>query len=1009
MADDKKKKLPKGVARKAVGAGICGVLTVALAVGTTVANGYSTVINTYLKTPTTELKKGDNGDTDTEYFKSDFSSTEELSAHETAVAEQIEGEGAVLLKNENNALPLASGSKVSAVSHSSVDLVYGGTGSGSVDTESAPSLKDALESAGFEVNSTLWDFYGSDDVTENYSRQIPASISDNPEATTQYGVNEVPWSKVSEAAGDSFSEYGDAAIFVISRSGGEGADLPTGDNGQGLDYTSGIEGNYLTLSQEEKDNLAGLKELKDQGKISKIVVLLNSSNAVQVDFLNPEVCGVDYGIDAALWIGDPGQVGINAVAQILSGDINPSGSLVDTYAYDNLSAPATQSFYPLQYEGWESYGLGTDTSAGRANYNVNNSYNVYQEGIYVGYRYYETRYEDVVMGTANVGDYDYANTVAYSFGYGMSYTTFDVSDYVQAYDPSADEYTISVKVTNTGDVAGKKTVQAYFQSPYTSYDKENGVEKASVELCGYQKTKLLEPGESQTVAITVDGSELRAYDSNNAKTYILDAGDYYFTVANGAHEAVNNILAAKGYTPANTDGRMDAEGNAALTAKRTVDALDTTTYSTAATGQEITNLFDEADPNKSSDEPGKVTWLTRSDWEGTFPSENIVLAMNDKLAEDIKDVNYDPETYDGEYKDAEMPTLGADNGMTLAQMIGKDYDDESWDALLDQLTFDEMNDLITLGFHTTKEVPSVSKPATDDENGPQGFTAGLLGGGSGMCYTSEDVMAATMNTELITEMGECIGEDILAAGYTGWYGPGVNMHRSPYAGRNFEYYSEDPFVAGETAAHEIAAVQTKGVVVYMKHAALNDFETYRMGTSVWINEQAAREIYLEDIYKAAVQGNASGIMSGFNRWGAKWCGEYSALQNDFLRGECGMQGAFITDMSAFSDYMNPMDGMIGGSDLWDNMMSTLQTATLATYKDDPVIVSHMREASHRILYSIANSNGMNGVGPNDKIVHVTPWWQLALYGATGVFGVATVALIVLAVRANKAGKEQDAQ
>ena len=979
-------------------AGVGVVLTGALAFGTNYALSNATVVNTYLDTPTSQVVKGEDDGTDTNYFTSAFETEEELSEYEQGIAEQVEAEGAVLLMN-NGALPLAKGDKVSAVSHSSVDIVYGGTGSGSVDASSAPTLQQSLTDAGLEVNQTLWDFYLSEEIDGTYSRLMAGDIADDPQASKEFGVNEVPWDKVLAGAGDSFAEYGDAAIFVISRSGGEGADLPMGDNGQGLDYTSGVEGNYLELTQEEQDNLAGLKALKDEGTISKIIVLINSSNAVEVDFLNPEICGVDYGIDAALWIGDPGQVGLNAVGDILVGDINPSGSLVDTYTYDNLSSPAARNFYPLQYEGWEGYGLGTDSATGRPNYNVNNSYNVYQEGIYVGYRYYETRYEDAVMGTSNAGDYDYASTVAFPFGYGLSYTDFTFSNFQVS--EGSDAFTVTVDVTNAGDVAGKKAVQVYLQSPYTEYDQQNGVEKAAIELAGYAKTGLIEPGETQTVTIDVDKTELRAYDANGAKTYILDAGDYYLTVAEGAHEALNNVLAAKGYTVA--DG-MTAEGDAAMAWKWTNPTLDTEVFSTsAATGAEITNLFDEADPNKSSVEPGEVTWLSRSDWEGTFPTENIVLTANDALVESIKDVNYDAATYDGEYAGAEMPTLGADNGRTLAQMIGKDYDDPDWEPLLDQMTFSEMNSLITLGFHTTAEVQSVSKPKTNDENGPQGFTANVVGGGSGMAYTSEDVMAATMNDELINTMGSCIGEDVLWAGYSGLYGPGVNMHRTPYGGRNFEYYSEDPFIAGHIAAAEIQGIQSKGVYVFMKHAALNDSETYRMGQSVWINEQAAREIYLETVETAAVEGDASGVMNGFNRWGTKWCGEYGALQDGFLRGECGMEGAFITDMSAFSEYMNPMDGMLGGSDLWDNMSTAVQTTMLAEYEDDPVIVSAMREASHRILYTVANSNAMNGMGPNDTIEPVTPWWQTALYALTGVFAVLTVGAVVMCVRAPKKG------
>jgi len=847
-----------------------------------------------------------------------------------------------------------------------------------------------LTSNGIEVNETQWDFYSSDDMMEKYSRKTPDAISDTLEANTQYAVNEAPWSEVEEGAGDSFAEYGDAAIVVFSRSGGEGADLPSGENGTDADYISGQEGsgNYLELSQEEMDLLAGLKALKDNGTFKSIIVLLNSSNAIELDFLNPDICGVDYGIDACMWIGDVGQTGINGIGQLLSGAVSPSGSIVDTFCYDNLTNPAMYNFYTQAYPNASDYELLTDGP------DVQGMYSVYQEGIYLGYRYYETRYEDVVMGTANAGDYDYNTQVAYPFGYGLSYTDFEYSDFSAA--ATDDGFDITVTVTNTGDTySGKKTVQVYFQSPYTDYDKENGIEKASVELCGFDKTEVLAPGESETVTIHVDKSELRTYDSNNAQTYILDAGDYYFTVADGAHEAVNNVLAAKGYTP-DSAAAMDAEGNADLTFRWNNAELDTTSFAASeATGAEITNLFDEADPNKSSDAPGEVTWLSRSDWEGTFPTAPAELSANETMAENLEFTQYDPE----DYEDVEMPTLEADNGLALASLIGADYDDPMWDDLLDQLTFEEMVNTITLGFHNTAACPSIGKTATKDENGPQGLTAALTGGESAMCYTSEDVMVATFNVELMEDLGRCIGEDCLAMGYSGLYGPGVNMHRTAYSGRNFEYYSEDPFVSGTICAAEVQGIQSKGVYVYLKHVALNDSESSRRGVNTWLNEQTAREIYLEVADKAVVDGGAWCTMSGFNRWGTKWCGEYEALQTDYLRGELGMRGMSITDYSGSSQYMDLCDALIAGTDIWDSPDATIHTTNAYNYEDDAYIVTQMREAMHNILYTVVNSNTMNGLSEADRLESVTPWWQTALYAAIGVFAVLTVVSIVMLVRA----------
>ncbi|MBP3879823.1 MAG: glycoside hydrolase family 3 C-terminal domain-containing protein [Lachnospiraceae bacterium] len=994
--------------------GLTSVLTIGSIVGNVFANRYATTINVALDT---SYSKVVGYDENSMYFTSDFENEDARWEYERELCAQLEAEGAALLKNDNSALPLGSGAKVSLFARGSVELVYGGTGSGSVDTSAAPTLKEALTNEGISVNETLWSWYES--TSEKYGRVTPASISDALAANTQYAVNEAPWSEVESANASSFAEYGDAAIVVLSRSGGEGADLPDGDSSVSLEtntnagglnasgekeqvaenvdtvlYGVGAEGDgdYLALSQEEKDLLAGLKALKDDGTFKKIVVLLNTSNALELDFLNPEICGADYGIDSCMWIGDVGQTGAIGVGRLLSGSIAPSGSIVDTFWYDNMKNPAVVNFYTVPYAGYEQYGLALEGA------DVQGMYSVYQEGIYLGYRYAETRYEDVVMGTEKAGDFDYASTVAYPFGYGMSYTTFDFSDFT--FTEGADAFTVSVNVTNTGDAAAKKTVQIYFQSPYTDYDKQNAIEKASVELCGFDKTEVLEPGASEKVTIEIPKTELRAYDANGAKGYILDAGDYYFTAANGSHEAVNNILAAKGFGSANG---MTADGNADLVGKFTQAELDTQIFrNSAATGNEITNLFDESDPNKSSLTPGTVTFLTRSDWEGTFPTARQALTMNDELANALAFTQYKAE----EHADTAMPTLASGGDMSISEMIGAEYDDERWEALLDQLTFEEMVNTITLGFHNTAACETVSKAATKDENGPQGLTASLTGGKSAMCYTSEDVMAATMNTELMEDVGRCIGNDCLDMGYSGLYGPGINMHRTPYSGRNFEYYSEDPFVAGTICTAETKGIQSKGVYVYLKHVALNDSESSRRGVNTWLTEQTAREIYLEVADKAIIDGGAWCVMSGFNRWGAQWCGENANLMNGYLRGEAGMRGMSITDFSGLSQYMDVADGLIGGSDIWDSPMPMIHTAAAGQMAGDPYMVTEMREAMHRILYTVANSNAMNGWNSETHIEPNTPWWQLAIYGLIGVSALLTVLSVFMLVKNIKLKKSQ---
>ena len=475
-----------------------------------------------------------NEDTNAQYYTSDFNSAEEMVNYGLALTQQVEAEGAALLMNNNNALPLAADAKVSTFSSSSVNLVYGGTGSGNIDASTADTLRTALEKVGVTVNPTLWDFY-TVGAGKDYARSKSGTVAKSSEVTA-----EVPWDVYTDEVKDSVAQYGDAAIVTLSRVGGEGADLSYG------------EVNYLALDENEKAMLQNVAEMKKNGTVKKTILLINSANALQVDFLKNN----EYDIDAALWIGDVGISGINAVAEILTGKVNPSGSLVDTYCYDNFSAPAMWNFTPTTYEG---YVEGGDVSAKAK------SYMIYQEGIYVGYKYYETRYEDFVTGNGNAGDYAYGDIVAYPFGYGMSYTNFDISDMNVSYNAADDTYTVTVKVTNTGDMAGKKTVQVYVQSPYTDYDKENGVEKSAVSLVGFGKTGMIEPGASETLSMTVNKRDIASYDTYGAGTYILDAGDYYFTAATDAHNAVNNILAAKGYTVESTNGKMTADGNSYLT------------------------------------------------------------------------------------------------------------------------------------------------------------------------------------------------------------------------------------------------------------------------------------------------------------------------------------------------------------------------------------------------------------------------------------------------------------
>ena len=451
---------------------------------------------------------------------------------------------------------------------------------------------------------------------------------------------------------------------------------------------------------------------------------------------------------------------------------------------------------------------------------------------------------------------------------------------------------------------------------------------------------------------------------------------------------------------------MTADGDADLTYAWTEDKLDTTTYSVSENGTAITNQLSCADPNLYDGEDNTVTWLSRSDWNGTLPTETVKLALTEQLKKDLQDIRYDP----ADYEAVNLPAMGKNNGITLYDMIGLDYDDPKWDDLLDNLTFDEMNTLIGDAFHWTMPVKSIEAPGTRDENGPQGLTASLLGSGAtqltATAFTSEDVMAATFNTDLMTAVGTIIGNNCLSANIACLYGPGNNIHRTPYSGRNFEYYSEDPFISGKTCAAETAGIQSKGVYVYNKHFAFNDQETGRDGICVWTNEQAAREIYLQAFEYPIADANAYCVMTSFNRLGATWAGGDYNLITNILRGEFGMPGFVLTDFSNNNAFMDVIQGLLAGGDGWDCNDASKWTAKLKTYSDDPQVVSAMREATKHILYTVANSNAMNGMGFNTIVEEVHGWWQDAItYGQIGT-GVLAALFLVIAILDSRKAKKQ---
>ena len=943
--------------------------------------------------PGNSFWKLNNKDASAIYFSGDYSSQEERLAAGKLLCYQVEAEGAALLLNNDSALPLKSGAKVSTLSVNSVDLTYGGTGSGNVDASKALNLKQALEKSGFKVNGTLFDWYSSSEA-ENLKEAASegGGGGENDLLGGQAPIAEIDPANYPENVKNSINEYSDALVITFSRVGGEGYDCS-------FPGYEGVENamNYLALNENEKALLAYAEQVKAHTG-AKIIVLINTSNSLQVDFLK------DYDVDACLWVGGLGIAGTEAVTDILAGIVNPSGSLVDTYCYDNLSSPAMHNYIAQTYTNFN--GQVPDQAS---------TYMVYQEGIYVGYKYYETRYEDMVMGKGNAGDYKYSNDVAFPFGYGLSYTTFVYDGMSVVYDVLDKEYKINVTVRNAGDVAGKETVQIYAQTPYTQYDIDNKIEKASVQLCGFGKTDILEPGESQTITINVDKRDLASYDAYGAGTYILDAGDYYFTAATDSHNAVNNILAAKGYTTANG---MDYNGDASLTYKWTEKKLDTKTFSTSINGTVIENQLSHADPNLYYGEE-VVTFLSRNDWEGTWPTESVKLEIIDKMIPELQIDRWTgigEEFYEFPEEWRDLPILNAKNGLTLYDMFSmdedndgikanKDYDDPAWDKLLENLTLDE---LLTVGdcFHWRHPVPSVNAPGSRDENGPQGLTVSLFGGGlvtmegesaEATAFTSEDVMTATFNRELMYEVGNMIANDCLDASVSCLYGPGANTHRTPYGGRNFEYYSEDGFLAGEMAYEEVNALLNKGVDVVFKHFALNDTEQDRLGQAAWLTEQTAREIYLKAFQKALEENDGrGGIMTAYTRWGTTWSGYNQNLLSGILRGEWGNKAMYITD-NILTEYCDASAAIVaGGVTCFDAMMSYASDDLKATAgKGDPIVINALVEAMHHNLYTIINSAAMNGVGPNTTVEACNPWIVDVALAATIVLGILGIGGVIV--------------
>ena len=980
------------------------ILTVIMFVGGAVGNTYETVINSKLGLETTKRVDVDDGGEKYHAYKSDYEilnekgevigfDDEKMRANSLSVAREVAGEGSVLLWNKEvsdsgvsaPALPLKNGSKISFFGIDSAPAAYAhiGVGSGYLEIEK-PSIVEECKKRGLVVNEKLASAYSMLAESGKYGLiRLPNTTSDVNYG--EFSVNEVPWNKIdSTLIGNvtgSAATYGDAAVMIIGRTAGECYDT---------DFTmkNCIDSNYMDLSKEEKDVIERLQTLKNAGSVKRIILLINSANAMQ--FKNIATL---KGIDACVWVGMGGSAYAGQIADVLSGALNPSGRLTDTYVYDNNSAPSTENFG--DYTFTSSSGLPK-----KEDYSHNNKYVVYGEGIYVGYRYYETRYEDSVLGQGNAngkkgvkagsGNWKYTDEVAYPFGFGLSYTTFEYSDY--KIEKGIGGYVASVTVKNTGKVAGKEVVQLYLQKPYTDYDKEKRIEKASVELVGYKKTATLAPNATETVKIFVSDEEFASYDADGYKTYIVEKGSYYLATGKNSHDALNNILAKKGKTTA--DG-MDYNGNAALSG--TVEKeLDTETFAkSTATGNKITNQFEDVDVKKYEGLKGQFDnyeYLSRSNWESTYPEAVNMACTSEKM---IADMQYEQTVQ--EDPNAVMPTIGVanTNGKKLVELYGKGYNDPAWTELLTYLSWEDLNVLCSAGAGGIAGIQNVNKPHVHAGDGPAGITyANKNLGNTKFCFPSEGTIAATFNDELVTKLGSAFGMEILHTDSEGVYAPGSNIHRSAYGGRNMEYYSEDPYLNGKMTSAQVQGMQSRGVIVFTKHFVLNDQERNRYGGTVWANEQTIREIYLKAFKAGVTEGKMNGVMSSFNRIGCTWTGKHKGLLTEVLRNEWGFVGLVETDcfvgkhMDAFGE------GVVAGNDLW---MGSSRPNGWDKWKQSPTVVSALVESAHRILYTVLNSYATTGMSSGTIIVETTPWWKGAITAAQISVSVITGLCVVMAV------------
>lgn len=996
----------------------------------TVVNGFRTDIDKFLGTKSTKLVTEDTDGVDLYTFKSDYTSTTDLLHGIQDVGERMSEEGSVLLKN-NGALPLTKDEtqKITLLGFSSYYPVQGGDmGSSFVENTGTDAdtvdMVQAFKAKGFSMNQTVADMYEALQPTfksevQSWGGTIEYNHITAPSTTGVFSSKEPSQAALDgqNAAWKDSMNDNNVMIVTIARSASENGTYMPGT--AGVDPTQNLnQTDPLGLSDDERDLIQAAVDAKASNG-GKVIVLLNNASAMEVQEIQDNA-----GVDAILQVGLPGGYGFYGVADILSGEVNPSGHLTDTYAVKNANSPAAQNFGDLQWTN--------------ANPDIKmNDAIVEAENIYIGYKYYETRYFDTVMNQGNASStvgsstgsaWNYDDEVTYPFGYGLSYTTFTQTLDDLNVDLDNETVTAKVTVTNTGSVAGKDVVQLYVSLPYTDYDKEHGVEKAAVQLLDYGKTAELAPGASETVTITADMQNMASWDStadNAAGTkgcYILDAGDYYFTIGNGAHEAVQNVLAAEG---------QDVGGSADKAKSWNLGSQDTTTFATTKNGTAVENQLADMDVNYWL--PGTATYLTRADWEGTFPKTYTDLTATDEMIDildnDIYEINAngDPSTV----------TFGADNGLTLADLKGvSDINDERWDMLMDEITLEECMIRTGFGGTSTKVIESIMSPETIQNDGPNGIYSYPLGqyantdkasgdpcavdaNDPNLAYkfgtmVNETVIAQTFNKDLAADYGRVIGNYSLWANTAIFWGIGTNLHRLPYNARNHEYYSEDAILtAGQGTAYAAAAMEY-GVIIAPKHLAFNDTEINRTGVSVFMTEQQARENELRGTQGIVENAHVLGVMTAYNRVGITQDNAHTGLTKNILRNEWGFQGLISEDFIQNANYVVLKEAVLNGVTMscntGDNTMAAVSEKypywTVEAVSQDTTMMTALKQAMKYQNYALANSNAMDGMASNTKLVSVRTWYDNALTAVQIVFAALTVLAAAMYVLDERKSKKQ---